>query len=58
MLKEMLFKNVETGKLKAIHCDSRISNLDAVRQYQEEHGKQSRLVASRQEPPKRVHGGF
>lgn len=47
-MKELLFKNRETGEYRTIYIDETISNITAARSFREEHGKQWDLVQSRQ----------
>lgn len=47
-MKEMLFKNRETGEYRTIYIDEGISNIEATRSFREAHGKQWGLVHSRQ----------
>ena len=45
-MKELLFKNRETGEYRTIHIDEKISNITASRSFREENGKQWGLVQS------------
>lgn len=47
-MKELLFKNRETGELKTVYCSDTISNITAAQEFRSKHGKQWGLVMSRQ----------